>query len=322
MTSAADGTKPPAGGGRSTTAGTSAGSAVSGNLPGSGNTRSGAWTDSYPEFRRNDSMSLMRELVTHALDDGYAAAAARRGPSRSRPRRGMGATVVVLAVFGLMLAVAAVQTRHFAPEVEKEKADLIVRIRAEAARNDRLRVRAGSLQEEVSGLQRDILASTTSGKNLSSRLGALDVVAGTGRVRGPGLRLTIDDAPDDKVSGPDSGEGRILDIDLQQTVNGLWSAGAEAIAVNGERLTTLTAIRGANKSITVDYRPLARPYVVEAIGDPATLEARFTESPGGEWLLNLKAVQHIRLDTQTADQLSLPADSGNTLRYARTEGAQ
>ncbi|MFD2080367.1 DUF881 domain-containing protein [Actinopolymorpha cephalotaxi] len=304
MTSTADGKKFPAGSDRSA------------------NGRTGAWTDSYPEFRRNDSMSLMRELVTHALDDGYAAAAARRGPNRSRPRRGMGATVVVLVVFGLMLAVAAVQTRHFAPEVEKEKADLIVRIRAEAARNDRLRARANALQEEVSGLQSDILASTTTGQDLSARLDALDVIAGTGRVRGPGLRLTIDDAPDDQVSGSDGAEGRILDIDLQQTVNGLWAAGAEAVSVNGERLTAMTAIRGADKSITVDYRPLARPYVVEAIGDPNALEARFTESPGGEWLLNLKAVQHIRLDTKTVDELSLPADSGTTLRYARTEGAQ
>ncbi|MET9020125.1 DUF881 domain-containing protein [Actinopolymorpha sp. NPDC004070] len=304
VTSTADGKKPPAGSDRPT------------------NARTGAWTDSYPEFRRNDSMSLMRELVTHALDDGYAAAAARRGPNRSRPRRGIGATVVVLVVFGLMLAVAAVQTRHFAPEVEKEKADLIVRIRAEAARNDRLRTRAGALQEEVSGLQSDILASTTTGKDLSAQLDALEVIAGTGRVRGPGLRLTIDDAPDDQVSGGDGAEGRILDIDLQQTVNGLWAAGAEAVSVNGERLTAMTAIRGADKSITVDYRPLARPYVVEAIGDPKALEARFTESPGGEWLLNLKAVQHIRLDTKTVDELSLPADSGTTLRYARREGAQ
>ena len=78
------------------------------------------------------------------------------------------------------------------------------------------------------------------------------MIAGTSRVEGPGLRLTIDDAPNDQVSGPGGSDGRILDIDLQQVVNGLWSAGAEAVSVNGERLTALTAIRGADKSITVN----------------------------------------------------------------------
>jgi uncharacterized protein YlxW (UPF0749 family) len=84
----------------------------------------------------------------------------------------------------------------------------------------------------------------------------------------------------------------------------------------------MTAIRGADRSITVDYRPLARPYVVEAIGDPKSLEARFADSPGGEWLYNLQAVHHIRLETQAVDELTLPPDSGTKLRYARTEGSQ
>ena len=280
------------------------------------------WAGAGSGFRRDDSMSLMRELVTHALDDGYAAAAARRGPGRSRSRRGLGATIVALALLGLLLTVAAVQTRQTAPAVAKEKAELLERIQAETVRNDRLRTRAGVLQDDVTLLQNDVLASTASGQSLRERLSALDVLAGTGRVEGPGIRIIVDDAPVDDVAGAASAEGRILDIDLQQVVNGLWSAGAEAVAVNGQRLTALTAIRGADKSITVDYRPLARPYVVEAIGDPASLEARFGESPGGEWLFNLKAVHHIRLETQAADKLMLPADSASKLRFARTEGAQ
>jgi uncharacterized protein YlxW (UPF0749 family) len=273
-------------------------------------------------MRRDDSMSLMRELVTHALDDGYAAAAARRPPGRQRSRRGFGATLVALALLGLLLTVAAVQTRQSAPAVAREKAELLDRISSETRQNDALRDRASTLQEQVTHLQNDVLASTASGQDLRERLTTLDVLAGTGRVQGPGIRLVIDDAPPDDVSGSSSDEGRILDIDLQHVVNGLWSAGAEAVAVNGQRLTTMTAIRGADKSITVDYRPLARPYVVEAIGDPATLEARFIESPGGEWLSTLKTGQHIRLDTSAADKLTLPADSANKLRYARTEGAQ
>ncbi|WP_157180740.1 DUF881 domain-containing protein [Actinopolymorpha alba] len=286
-----------------------------------GPARPGAWAAS-GMGRRDDSMSLMRELVTHALDDGYAAAAARRAPGQPRSRIGVVATLVALALLGLLFTMAAVQTRQTAPAVAKEKAELLERIRAETGRNDALRSQAGGLQEEVTRLQNDVLASTVSGQDLRERLEALDVLAGTGRVEGPGLRLLIDDAPVNDVAGPKNSDGRILDIDLQQVVNGLWAAGAEAVAVNGQRLTTMTAIRGADKSITVDYRPLARPYVVEAIGDPGSLEARFVDSPGGEWLFNLKAVHHIRLETSAVDKLTLPADSGTKLRYARTEGSQ
>jgi uncharacterized protein YlxW (UPF0749 family) len=70
-------------------------------------------------------------------------------------------------------------------------------------------------------------------------------------------------------------EGRVRDADLQDVVNGLWAAGAEAVAVDGQRLTALSAIRSAGESVLVDLRPLSPPYTVEAVGDPAALEVGF-----------------------------------------------
>ena len=88
----------------------------------------------------------------------------------------------------------------------------------------------------------------------------------------------VDDAP---VGRRTTRRDRVLDIDLQVLANGLWQAGAEAVSINGHRLSDLTAIRSAGDAITVDYRSLTRPYRVEAIGDPRTLQARFVESAGG-----------------------------------------
>lgn len=264
----------------------------------------------------------MRELVSHALDDGYASAAARRDPNKPKKKRKVPVFVVAIVLFGLIITVAAIQTRQSAPAVAKEKAELAERITTETQRVDDQRARAERLQRDITRMQNDALESSVGGQALRERLQALETLTGTGRVVGPGVRIIVDDAAIDEVSGgEESANNRILDLDLQQLVNGLWAAGAEAIAINGERLTVLTAIRGADKSITVDYRPLARPYTVEAIGDPATLEARFAESPGGVWLHNLKAVANIRYETHTIDEIALPADSGAQLRYARTEGA-
>ena len=113
----------------------------------------------------------------------------------------------------------------------------------------------------------------------------------------------------------------VLDTDLQRLVNGLWLAGAEAIAINGERLTALSAIRIAGSSITVNSNNVSPPFVVEAIGDPDTLAARFIDTPGGQWFLDLEALYGVVLEIETAtneEPLTLPAATRLTLRTAST----
>ena len=91
-------------------------------------------------------------------------------------------------------------------------------------------------------------------------------------VRGPGVRIEVDSAPN---AVPND---EIRDEDLALLVNGLWTAGAEAIAVNDQRIVALGGIRNTNRAIHVNGRPLTAPYVIEAIGDPGTLQARLLES--------------------------------------------
>jgi uncharacterized protein YlxW (UPF0749 family) len=109
----------------------------------------------------------------------------------------------------------------------------------------------------------------------------------------------------------------LLDVDLQQLVNGLWTAGAEAISVNGHRLTSLTAIRSAGSAITVDYTSLTPPYTVLAIGETATMPARFAQSSGGQWVQYLVSNFGVRLAITTEDSLLVPADATIALRYAK-----
>lgn len=125
---------------------------------------------------------------------------------------------------------------------------------------------------------------------------------------------------DDAATSADNSDDRVLDLDLQILANGLWQAGAEAIAINGHRLSTLTAIRSAGDAITVDYRSLTGPYRVEAIGDPRTLPARFAETPAGAWWTELSRNRGMRFDVSEARTLNLPADPGITLRHAKPPG--
>jgi uncharacterized protein YlxW (UPF0749 family) len=135
-------------------------------------------------------------------------------------------------------------------------------------------------------------------------------------VAGPGVVITVDDAPGSETDPSD----RVLDLDLQILVNGLWESGAEAVSVNGHRLSPLTAIRGAGQAITVDYRSLTRPYRVEAIGDARTLPASFTQSSAGAWWNDLSRNRGMSFALTGVDELTLDADPGIVLRYAREAG--
>lgn len=270
-----------------------------------------------------DSPSAMRELMAQAMDDGYALAAARE-PSAEPGKRSRWAkgSIAIVMVVGLLLTVAAIETRRSAPAAAEEKRQLIEQVESRSARVDRLRSRSAELEAEVAGIQKSILNGSSNGQRLQNRLDTLELLAGTSTVTGPGIRIVVDDAGGGGSVSGSSEEGRILDVDLQHTVNGLWAAGAEAVSINGQRISSMTPIRGANQAITVGYRPLARPYIVRAIGDPSTLESRFASGSGGAWLSSLHAKYHIRLEIETVDHLRLPPESGVHLRFATTEGSQ
>lgn len=265
--------------------------------------------------RRVDaSMSLLNNLMAHPIDEGYAVAARTRsgqGGKQVRSRHRV-MLVVAAAVLGFLLAVAAAQNYRSAPAAEKQRNELIDRVNQADGRLTDLRNHQSQLADEVRRLQASGLSNDSAGTALQQKLDDLELQTGAISVTGPGIKAVIDDA-----KNADDKEGRLLDVDLQQLVNGLWTAGAEAISVNGHRLTSLTAIRGAGSAITVDYSSLTPPYTVLAIGDTATIPARFAQSSGGQWVQYLVSNFHVRMTITTEDSLLVPADATIALRYAK-----
>jgi len=259
-------------------------------------------------------MSLLNNLMAHPLDEGYAVAARTRPKQNGKSLRSRHRVMLVAAtlVLGFLLAVAASQNYRGAPEAEKQRKELITRINQADSRLNGLRTQQTQLADEVRGLQASGLSNTSSGATLQQQLDALELQTGAVAVTGPGIKAVIDDA-----KNADAKEGRLLDVDLQQLVNGLWTAGAEAISVNGHRLTSLTAIRGAGSAITVDYSSLTPPYTVLAVGDTATVPARFAQSSGGQWVQYLVSNFDVRMTITTEDSLLVPADATIALRYAK-----
>jgi uncharacterized protein YlxW (UPF0749 family) len=271
----------------------------------------------HPEVPARQYEDLLTQILGNALDQDYLAAS-RRSDRRGGHPGGSATFLVVVALFGILVGVSALQTVRDRPVEAAQRAELVDAAHQRQHQLDRLHTGLASLQGDVTALQGILATQLAEATNLSNRLTVLGVAAGTVPVTGPGVRVTTDNAAN-------SGEvpaGVIRDSDLQQLVNGLWQAGAEAIAINGHRLTGLSSIRFAGRAITVNYQSLTPPYVIDATGNPDTLpEALIGSAAGAEWQ-NLRSNFGIRFDIVTEAKLTLPGAVQDQLRYAVERGSR
>jgi uncharacterized protein YlxW (UPF0749 family) len=279
-------------------------------------------TDPSPagERPRARPADFLTELFRNPLDPGYAQAARRR--ARGRPpsglRRGsaLGARTTAPVVIGFLLAVAYHSAVTSQPETSRARAGLVADVRARRSTTDDLQKRADNLREQVSR-ERDA-ALSDSGE--SNRLRNLEADTGVAKVRGDGIVVRLVDAPPpvDPVTGKRSttNPGRILDRDLQDISNELWRLGAEAIAINGERLTATTTIRAAGDAILVDFRPVTAPYEVAAIG-PDGLRDAFNDSVTARRFRGYVDAYRMQFSVRQHTGMTLPAASEPQLRYAK-----
>lgn len=279
-----------------------------------------------PAPRPDASMTLLTQIMTRPLDPGYEAAA------RARERAGLPAAtrvttataLVTLVVVGMVLAVSALALRTPSTAASRAKAALVKEIQARRSHGDQQSTRIVALRSEIDAVQNAALRAQSQSA-LAARLSDLELQTGAVPVTGPGIRITLDDAKStgqgaasgtNPRAGTGTDPGRVIARDLQIVVNGLWQAGAEAVSVNGQRLTARSAIRFAGEAILVDYRPLVRPYVLRAIGDPQALPVEFADNDGGAYLHSLSTNYGIQSDLASETRMTLPAASTLSLRVA------
>ncbi|MGW3040043.1 DUF881 domain-containing protein [Kitasatospora sp. NPDC001159] len=283
-------------------------------------------TPSAPNGRYNRpdaSMSLLTNVMDHSLDEGYAEAAAARGGEHDsripRTLRGLLTLGAGLALVGGVVTVGAVNAHKAEPSLAKERDALIRRINDSNGSADHLQKQVQELRRKVEDTQQQALPSG------DGDTGGLTGVVGLGEVTGPGVKLVLEDAPgtgsggnvDPRAGQGFSNSGRLRDRDLQLVVNGLWGSGAEAVSINGQRLTALSAIRAAGEAVLVDNRPLVPPYNIQAIGDGPKLLTAFESDMAGQYLRLLQEKYGIKSTLSVQKSLTLPAAVGVTLRTAQ-----
>jgi uncharacterized protein YlxW (UPF0749 family) len=221
----------------------------------------------------------------------------RSGPAE-RLRTWVGGPLLVLIVTGLVgfLLVSQMRgTERFRQRLQAESEPDLTRILAS------LTTESDDLREEISTLKLQLQSLQTSSQQQASASGAaeeqtrtLQVLAGTVAVTGPGLSVSIDD--------PRGAVGFDTLIDIVQE---LRDAGAEAVAVNDQRVGATSSFGERDDSITLDGTVLVAPYRIAAIGPASTL-AGGLEIPGGG-LDTLAALRGVSSRVQRSDTLQIPA---------------
>jgi uncharacterized protein YlxW (UPF0749 family) len=165
------------------------------------------------------------------------------------------------------------------------------------------------LQREVSRLQALLdkkLTAAAAAHRLSEELTQAEILAGTVPVSGPGIVVKW-------ANGTAPAAFQIQDIDLLLMVNELRAAGAEAITINGQRITGMTEIRNAGNYILINNSQQAAPFTIEAIGPPATM-VQALRLPGG--LMDQSVSEGRTMTITVAKSLTLPAAVLPTPQYS------
>jgi uncharacterized protein YlxW (UPF0749 family) len=263
---------------------------------------------------------LLTLITEHSLDDDYRVVAQRRGTPEANPTKGRPAWVAtaVVAVFGILVTTAAVQTSRNADTADAGRATLIARVQVERAALERQQAEILDLQSANIELEESRSEVVAAQRETTTRLRRLQVATGYTPVTGPGVRIVLDDAPDGDVTQ------MVRDEDLALLVDGLWSAGAEAIAINDQRLTALSAIRNVGPAVHVNSKPVNPPYTVQAVGDTLTLQSELLDSTHGQQFFDLADDLGFEHTMENEPTLTLPSAPGPRLRNveAGTGGGQ
>jgi uncharacterized protein YlxW (UPF0749 family) len=269
-------------------------------------------------------MTLLTSMLERPLDPSYQAAADRRRAAGQKPATSTRTVLVfvMMLLTGLLFAIGAQALRPKPTAAATVRDELVSRIETLQSHSTAQEAAVAALSKQVRDLE-DLSLQQSGSDDLTSQIKKLEVSAAAVPLHGPGLTLTVDDAASadaDANAGtrPSGGfqEGRVTSGDLQIIVNGLWGAGAEAIAINGHRLSSTAAIRFAGQAIIVDFRPLARPYVITALGDPQGMQKIFEPSFAGVYLDQLRQAYQIRSSLTGSDDLTVPGDTTSRLDHA------
>lgn len=234
------------------------------------------------------------------------------GSARILPSSGRAAVsvLVVTCASGALFTISALANRD--SSVSAAEPGLVSLVRDAQKDVDALGAQVASLKSEVDSYAKPDAAAQPPERTASPAL--------SGRaLRGPGVTITLTDAPTQAIpEGVSVNDLVIHQQDIEDVMNALWASGAEAMSVQGVRVTGRTVIRCIGNVILVDGQSFSPPYRISAIGDPDELRTKVDQD---RRIVNYKAyvaLYGLGWDMSVEDEILLPEASTNTVNsYAQ-----
>lgn len=225
-----------------------------------------------------------------------------------------------LALLALGFLIAA-QMAAEGPRVRytsQERTPLVGTVLGLQAQQDQLKQQILDTRAAIADLEARGQGGATVTQQLNRELQAARIAAGLVAMTGPGLVIQLSDSTLPVPAGGNAQDYLVSGGDVLTVVDQLWAAGAEAMAVNGERVVVSTAIVDIGGSVVVNGAYVAAPYQVSAIG-PATMLDTLTHQQGFADFVRARGEAFgIGISYATPDEVDLPAYAGSTnLRFGR-----
>jgi uncharacterized protein YlxW (UPF0749 family) len=242
---------------------------------------------------------------------------ARHEHRRARPLAWRLAVPVICAGAGLLAATSSINAAGTDLRGGRNT-DVIGLVSEQRGQVQDLRSQIRALQTGVDSLAGQLGGAKVEG--LQRQLHRFEPPAGISAVTGPGVMVTLDDAPLGE-SVPDGTDPNLLVVhqqDIQAVVNALWAGGAAAVSLQGQRIISTTGIKCVGNTVVLQGVPYSPPYRIAAVGTPDRLYSALLGSPEVRTYRDYTAAPYnLGWSLKSRSELTVPGYTGAlSLAYA------
>jgi uncharacterized protein YlxW (UPF0749 family) len=225
---------------------------------------------------------------------------------------------VALLALGFLIAAQLASEGPRVRYTTQERTPLVQTAIDLQAEQDRLKARVLELRGKIQNVEGQGVGAADLARQLNAQLQQARIAAGLIALTGTGIVIQLEDSPQPVPPGGSESDYLVGSRDIRTVVEELWGSGAEAIAVNGERITPTTAIIDVGTSLLINSAYLTPPYQVTALG-AADLYDRLSGSAGFIDFVRARGEGYgIRISLAEPESVDIPAFVGTvTLRYSR-----
>ena len=225
------------------------------------------------------------------------------------------AAIVAFAAAGFLLAASTLTANGSDIRVERP-AQLRDLVQNEANKIDKLENNLIDIQSEIEEITNGSVRSEI--ESTQVKIQQLSPVAGFTSMVGPGLVITLNDAPQVDLSIPENERPDVNDLlihqeDVQSVVNALWAGGAKGVSLMGKRVIATSAVKCVGNTLLLHGKVYSPPFRIEAIGDVTKLTKSLRDDPNVAILQDYVDLFGLVYEVQRAALIELPPYEGSLL---------